>query len=136
MLVLTRKLKEQIRIGDDITITIVRLQGNSVRIGIDAPREMRVVRGELSPKETESEQETIDPSERERVFAHPQPKPSKRSRMDRVTKSIGVSDSINRVADSDGSSPTRPQLFVGNVGRDGGDPEMRPAPLSGFMSAT
>ena len=47
MLVLTRKLEEQIRIGDDIIISIVRLKGNTVRIGIEAPREIRVVRGEL-----------------------------------------------------------------------------------------
>ncbi|HLA85877.1 MAG TPA: carbon storage regulator [Thermoguttaceae bacterium] len=47
MLVLTRKLDEQIRIGKDVTITIVRLQGDKVRIGIDAPREIYVRRAEL-----------------------------------------------------------------------------------------
>ena len=47
MLVLTRKLEEQIRIGDDIIISILRFKGNTVRIGIEAPREIRVVRGEL-----------------------------------------------------------------------------------------
>ena len=47
MLVLTRKLEEQIRIGDDITISILRVKGNTVRVGIDAPRTVRVVRGEL-----------------------------------------------------------------------------------------
>jgi carbon storage regulator CsrA len=49
MLVLTRKQKEIIKIGDDITITILRLKGQQVRVGIEAPREMRVARGELSP---------------------------------------------------------------------------------------
>lgn len=47
MLVLTRKLDEAIRIGDDIKITILRVKGNTVRIGIEAPREVRVVRDEL-----------------------------------------------------------------------------------------
>ena len=47
MLVLTRKLEEQIRIGDDITITILKVKGNTVRVGIEAPRAIRVVRGEL-----------------------------------------------------------------------------------------
>ncbi|MHB0956019.1 MAG: carbon storage regulator CsrA [Pirellulaceae bacterium] len=47
MLVLTRKVHEQIVIGDDITLTIVRVQGHAVRIGIEAPRQVRVVRGEL-----------------------------------------------------------------------------------------
>ncbi len=52
MLVLTRKLQEQISIGQDVTITILRVKGNTVRIGIDAPQEVRVVRGELPRHET------------------------------------------------------------------------------------
>jgi carbon storage regulator CsrA len=48
MLVLTRKQKESIKIGDSIVITILRVQGQSVRVGIEAPRDVRVVRGELS----------------------------------------------------------------------------------------
>jgi carbon storage regulator len=47
MLVLTRKLQEKIRIGDQITITILRTKGKSVRIGIEAPMEVPVIRGEL-----------------------------------------------------------------------------------------
>jgi carbon storage regulator CsrA len=47
MLVLTRKLHETIRIGPDITITIVRVKGSTVRVGIEAPESVRVVRGEL-----------------------------------------------------------------------------------------
>ncbi|MBN1589540.1 MAG: carbon storage regulator [Pirellulales bacterium] len=47
MLVLTRKLNEQIHIGRDVTITIVRLAGNTVRIGIEAPREVPIRRAEL-----------------------------------------------------------------------------------------
>ena len=47
MLVLTRKLQEQISIGQDITITVLRVKGNTVRIGIDAPNHVRVVRAEL-----------------------------------------------------------------------------------------
>ncbi len=47
MLVLTRKAQQQIQIGDNITITIVRVKGQSVRVGIEAPRNVRVVRGEL-----------------------------------------------------------------------------------------
>jgi carbon storage regulator CsrA len=50
MLVLTRKLQQQVRIGDQITVTILRVKGHTVRIGIEAPREVRVVRGELPPK--------------------------------------------------------------------------------------
>ena len=51
MLVLTRKLQEKIRISDNIVVTVLRVKGNSVRLGIEAPREVRVVRGELPPKD-------------------------------------------------------------------------------------
>ncbi len=47
MLVLTRKIGEGIIIGDDIKITVVELKGGGVRIGIDAPREMKVHRQEV-----------------------------------------------------------------------------------------
>ena len=50
MLVLTRKTQQQIKIGSNITITIVRVTGQAVRVGIEAPEEIRVVRGELVGK--------------------------------------------------------------------------------------
>jgi len=50
MLVLTRKLQQQIKIGEQITVTILKLKGNTVRVGIDAPRDVRVIRAEL-PKD-------------------------------------------------------------------------------------
>jgi carbon storage regulator len=49
MLVLTRKLMEKLFIGDDICVTVVRLEGGQVRLGIDAPREVPVIRAELVP---------------------------------------------------------------------------------------
>jgi carbon storage regulator len=47
MLVLTRKLMEKLYIGDNVCVTVVRLEGGQVRLGIDAPREIAVVRAEL-----------------------------------------------------------------------------------------
>ena len=47
MLVLTRKSDESINIGDDITITIVEIKGNSVRLGIKAPDKLKIYRKEL-----------------------------------------------------------------------------------------
>ena len=47
MLVLTRKLMEKLYIGNDVCVTVVRLEGGQVRLGIDAPREVSVVRAEL-----------------------------------------------------------------------------------------
>lgn len=47
MLVLTRKQNEKIRIGPSITITVLRMKGKAVRLGIEAPEEISVIRGEL-----------------------------------------------------------------------------------------
>jgi carbon storage regulator len=47
MLILTRKKNETIRIGDDILITIVDVQGDQVRLGITAPRDVSILRQEL-----------------------------------------------------------------------------------------
>ena len=46
MLVLSRRCAQQIRIGDDITVTILEVDGKSVRIGIDAPKQVPIVREE------------------------------------------------------------------------------------------
>lgn len=52
MLVLSRKAGERILIGDDVAITVVRIGPNSVRVGIEAPKSMNIVREELCNFET------------------------------------------------------------------------------------
>lgn len=47
MLVLSRKSLECIRIGDNVVVSVLEIRGNKVRIGIDAPREIQVLRSEL-----------------------------------------------------------------------------------------
>lgn len=47
MLVLTRKVNQSVRVGEDIIVTVLRVKGNVIRLGIEAPRSVRVVRGEL-----------------------------------------------------------------------------------------
>ncbi len=47
MLVLTRKPQEKIRIGDDIVITVIKTKGQGVRLGIEAPSDVSILRGEL-----------------------------------------------------------------------------------------
>ena len=49
MLVLSRKENQKLKLGDSITLTIVRLSGDQVRLGIEAPREVRILRDELTP---------------------------------------------------------------------------------------
>ena len=50
MLILTRRIGEVMRIGDDIKITILEVQGSQVRLGIIAPREIAVHREEIYQK--------------------------------------------------------------------------------------
>lgn len=47
MLVITRKVGERICLGDDVTITVLDVVGSSVRLGIEAPREIPVYRHEI-----------------------------------------------------------------------------------------
>jgi len=47
MLVLTRKVGQQIRIGEDVVVTVVRIQGDKVRLGIEAPSHVVVHREEV-----------------------------------------------------------------------------------------
>jgi len=50
MLVLSRRENERLRLGDSIVVTVVRVSGDRVRLGIDAPSDMVVLRDELQPQ--------------------------------------------------------------------------------------
>jgi len=60
MLVLSRKMSQRILIGDEIAITIVRIGPNSVRIGIEAPKTMSIVREELKPELVDTLKHDVD----------------------------------------------------------------------------
>ena len=47
MLILTRRVGESLMVGDDITVTVLGVKGNQVRIGVNAPRDVAVHREEL-----------------------------------------------------------------------------------------
>lgn len=47
MLILTRRVGETLMVGDDVTVTVLGVKGNQVRIGVNAPREVAVHREEI-----------------------------------------------------------------------------------------
>jgi len=64
MLVLSRKLSQQVIIGSDVSITIVRIDRNQVRIGISAPPGVSILRQELLDKRQNADQRPTDHSHR------------------------------------------------------------------------
>jgi carbon storage regulator len=73
MLVLSRKEGERIVIGDNITLIVSKVSGNRVTIGIEAPRDVKVVRGELQTG-LEIAPPSIDPISIEQIASRPAPK--------------------------------------------------------------
>ena len=62
MLVLSRKESQRIRLGDSIVITIVKISGDKVRVGIEAPTSVLVLRDELEPRHQAREGEPPPPA--------------------------------------------------------------------------
>ena len=59
MLVLSRREKESIVIDGDITVTILEIRGNHVRLGIEAPKDVNVWRGELVMRASADRESTV-----------------------------------------------------------------------------
>lgn len=63
MLVLTRRAGESIQIGDNVTVTVIAVNGDQIRLGIDAPRSLRVLRREVLEAVAEANQAAASPSD-------------------------------------------------------------------------
>lgn len=58
MLVLSRRERQRIRLGDSIVVTVVRISGDKVRLGIEAPADVLVLRDELEPHPDDAPKKT------------------------------------------------------------------------------
>lgn len=75
MLVLSRKVDDTVIIGDNIKIQVMQVKGNRIRIGIEAPDDVKILRGELAPYGVTSERDTESesPSRPKTRFANSAP---------------------------------------------------------------
>lgn len=67
MLVLSRKLEEEIYLGNDIYIKVVEITKSGIKLGIEAPKDMIILRGELKKKIEDSNKEAIKNSDKKQV---------------------------------------------------------------------
>ena len=63
MLILTRRVGETLMIGDDVSITVLGVKGNQVRVGIDAPKEIAVHREEIYRRIKREELRLVEPEQ-------------------------------------------------------------------------
>ena len=69
MLVLSRKIGESIVIGDSIVVTVTRVAGNRLTLGIDAPGDVRILRSELVEEDTSNSEPVLSSPDRRRLVA-------------------------------------------------------------------
>ena len=63
MLILTRRVGETLMVGDQVTVTVLGVKGNQVRIGVNAPRDVAVHREEIYQRIQDEKNDADEPSE-------------------------------------------------------------------------
>ena len=91
MLVLSRKIDDEIIIDDKITVRVLRVKGNTVRLGVSAPADVNIMRGELPRREIEFEISTEEEPVTEIRFQRFAPRPPKQNRMQEMVNQVNSS---------------------------------------------
>jgi len=86
MLVLSRKIDDEIIIDDNISIRVLKVKGNTVRLGISAPSDVNIMRGELPRREIEFTFETEE--ETDIRFEQYTPQPPQHNRLGEIAARI------------------------------------------------
>ena len=60
MLILTRRIGETFKVGDDVNVTVLGVRGSQIRIGITAPRGISVCREEIYDKKKDTDKQTVE----------------------------------------------------------------------------
>ncbi len=135
MLVLTRKVDETIMIGEDVELTVIRIRGNSVRLGISAPNEIRVTRGELDrkpPQRQAAESSAAEPEPDKQESAS-----SRSIKLQDPTRVRDVTDKAkreNRIAAFSKKQAAVPRkIIMGRTTRDPQKPFIARGPLSNYF---
>ncbi len=88
MLVLSRKIDDEIIIDENICVRVLKVKGNTVRIGISAPGDVSIMRGELPRREIEFTIETEDEPDTEIRFQQFTPQPPQSNRLGEIAARI------------------------------------------------
>ncbi len=88
MLVLSRKIDDEIIIDDNICVRVLKVKGNTVRLGISAPNDVNIMRGELPRREIEFTITTDDEPESDIRFQQFSPLPTQRNRLGEIASRI------------------------------------------------
>jgi carbon storage regulator CsrA len=90
MLVLSRKIEDEIIIDDRITIRVLKVKGNTVRLGISAPSDVEIMRGELPRREVEFTLKSDDEPEPQIRFERHDPPSCSRNRLSEIVSQINA----------------------------------------------
>ena len=138
MLVLSRKLQEQIKIGDDITITVVKVNNRQIRLGIEAPRDVRVVRAELEQRDSNSAESKQPASTVSTEFPAQTATPDMQLR---VVDGIQSAAEMSAQSDNVEPEPSRPSgqplsVFMGKMRVNASERIVDSLPAADLMTAT
>ena len=108
MLVLSRKLNQTIRIGDSISVSVVRIKGNVIQLGIEAPKDVHVVRSELIERDAKQAEQPVKlPSEKGDAAQPPNSGGANSKNENESDAELGLFTALRIISESTPAHPTK-----------------------------